>query len=77
MRAETIEIRGEDGCYSLGTGAGAGVQWKEKGNRYGIGGIGNSLEHVLQVSENLEVLDLEVWQQRLAEAEKFDEEGKY
>jgi hypothetical protein len=65
------QIRGMDGCYSMGTGAGAIVEWRENGIRYSTGGIGNSMEAVLQFAENLEVLDYQTWQQRITNATKL------
>lgn len=52
----------------MGTGAGASLEWKENGVHYSVGGIGNSLEAVVQFASNLAVLDYEGWQQKFAEA---------
>ena len=62
------QIRGVEGCSSMGTGAGAGLEWKENGVHYSLGGIGNSLETVIQFAGNLEVIDYQTWQQKFAEA---------
>lgn len=62
------QIRGVEGCSSMGTGAGASVEWKENGIHYSVGGIGNSLEAVVQFAGSLETLDLQSWQQKFIEA---------
>jgi hypothetical protein len=62
------QIRGVEGCYYLGTGAGAGLEWRENGVHYSVGGIGNSLTAVVQFATNLGVLDYQTWQQKLSNA---------
>jgi hypothetical protein len=62
--ANPYQIRGVEGCSSMGTGAGAALEWMENGVHYSVGGIGNSLEVVSQFANNLEVLDYQTWQQK-------------
>ena len=67
-RTNPYQIRGVQGCSSMGTGAGAALEWKENGVHYSVGGIGNSLEAVVQFAGNLEVLDHQAWQQKFENA---------
>ena len=69
------QIRGMEGCYSMGTGAGAALAWRENGIHYSVGGIGNSLEFVVQFANNLEVLDYQTWQQKFSNAANVSPAG--
>jgi len=62
------QIRSVEGCYSHGTGAGTSLEWRENGIHYSVGGMGNSLESVVQFANNLQVLDYQTWQQKFANA---------
>jgi hypothetical protein len=46
--------RGVDDCFSMTTGAGYGVEWKERGIHYSVGGMGCSQELTLEIAEQLE-----------------------
>ncbi len=61
------QIRGMEGCLSMGTGAGASVAWMENGVHYSVGGIENSPEMVTQFANNLMVLDYQSWQQKFVD----------
>jgi hypothetical protein len=67
-QTSSYQIRGMDGCSSMGTGGGAGIEWRENGIHYSVGGIGNSMEAVIQFAESLEGLDYQSWQRKFAEA---------
>jgi len=62
------QIRGVEGCSSMGTGAGAGLEWRENRIHYSVGGMGNGLETVVQFANSLEVLDYQTWQQKFSNA---------
>jgi hypothetical protein len=64
----SYQIRSVEGCSSMGTGAGASLEWRENGFHYSVGGMGNGLEAVIQFANNLEVLDYQTWQQKLSNA---------
>ena len=67
-QTKPYQIRNVEGCYSMGTGAGAALAWRENGIHYSVGGIGNSLEAVVQFANNLEALDYQTWQQKFSNA---------
>ena len=67
-QVEPDRIRGLEGCSSMGTGAGASIEWKENGVHYSVGGLQNSLEAAHQFVNNLEVLDYQNWQQKFVDA---------
>jgi hypothetical protein len=70
------QIRNVTGCSTLGTGAGAALEWKENGIHYSIGGTGNALDALIQFAGNLAVVNAPTWQQALANAAKLDSSGQ-
>jgi hypothetical protein len=68
-------IRNVEGCSTQGTGAGAALEWQENGFHYSIGGMGSTLEALVQFSGQLTVLDYPAWQQARANAAKLDSSG--
>jgi hypothetical protein len=67
-QAKSDQIRGVQGCSSMGTGAGAGIEWMENGVHYVVGGFGNSMEAIIQFAESLESVDYQTWQLKIANA---------
>lgn len=65
-QAKPDQIRGVQGCSSMGTGAGAGIEWMENGVHYVVGGFGNSMEAIIQFAESLESVDYQTWQLKIA-----------
>jgi hypothetical protein len=63
-----VTVRGLDGCIPPATGGGFTVEWKENGIHYMVGGMGISKELALSIVEQLEVIDLTTWLERLSSA---------
>jgi hypothetical protein len=75
-QSSPYQIRNVEGCSSLGTGAGASLEWKENGIHYALGGLGNALDTLIQFAGTLAVLDHPAWQQALANAAKLENTGQ-
>jgi hypothetical protein len=64
--AEPTTIRGNEG-YALNTGGGWGLHWREQDTHLSV--VGNlPREMAFTIAESLEPVDLDTWQERLAQA---------
>jgi len=63
--SEPVTVRGLEGCFSPSTGGGFGVEWKENGIHYTLGGAGVSKELALATAEQLESVNLSTFLARL------------
>jgi len=63
--SEPVMVRGQEGCYPPSTGGGFGVEWKENGIHYSVGGMSVSREFALATAEQLETVDLTTFLTRL------------
>jgi len=63
--SKPVLVRGLEGCFPPSTGGGFGVEWKENGIHYTLGGAGVSKELALATAEQLESVDLPTFLERL------------
>lgn len=61
----SVMVHGWAGCFLPSTGGGFGVEWKENGIHYILGGAGISKELALSTAEQLEAVDLSTFLERL------------
>lgn len=62
---EPVTVRGLEGCFLPGRGGGFGVEWKENGIHYTLGGFGVSKGFALATAEQLESVDPSTFLARL------------